>query len=70
MTETADFLVRAFLIRTGATAVMDIWAAARTWLRGSTPPDYALVGVRPTTMRRVIGGDDALHAVSVSSSAP
>jgi hypothetical protein len=27
MIETADFLVRAFLIGMGATAVMDIWAA-------------------------------------------
>jgi DUF2938 family protein len=44
MTETADILVRAFLIGMGATAVMDIWAAARKWLRGITPPDYGLVG--------------------------
>jgi hypothetical protein len=44
MTEPADFLVRAFLIGAGATAVMDIWAAARKWLRGITPPDYGLVG--------------------------
>jgi Protein of unknown function (DUF2938) len=44
MTETVDFLVRAFLIGMGATAVMDIWAAARKWLRGITQPDYGLVG--------------------------
>ena len=44
MTEAADFLVSAFLIGMGATAVLDIWAAARKWLRGVTPPDYGLVG--------------------------
>ena len=44
MTEAADFLLHAFLIGLGATAVMDIGAAARTRLRGTPPPDYGLVG--------------------------
>jgi hypothetical protein len=37
MTEPAEFMVRAVLIGTGATAVMDLWAAARKWLRGRRP---------------------------------
>jgi DUF2938 family protein len=44
MTEVANCLVHAFLIGMGATAVMDVGAAVRKWLRGVTPPDYALVG--------------------------
>jgi hypothetical protein len=44
MTEAADFLVQAFVIGSGATAVTDLGAVVRKWLRGVTPPDYALVG--------------------------
>jgi hypothetical protein len=43
MTEAADFLVHAFLIGAGATAVMDIVAIARKRL-GTPPADYGLVG--------------------------
>jgi hypothetical protein len=42
--EALDYLVRVVLIGAGATAVMDIWAAARKWLLGIPPLDYALVG--------------------------
>jgi hypothetical protein len=44
MNETADFLVRAILIGTGATAVMDLWAVARKRIMGVPSLDYALVG--------------------------
>ena len=44
MPEAVDYLVCALLIGAGATAVMDIWAAARKWLLGIPPPDYGLVG--------------------------
>ena len=44
MLESMDYLVCALLIGTGATAVMDIWAAARKWLLGVPLPDYGLVG--------------------------
>lgn len=44
MTEAANYLVCALMIGAGATAVMDIWAVARKWLRGIALPDYGLVG--------------------------
>ena len=44
MVEAADYLAGALLIGAGATAVMDIWAVARKWLRGVGLPDYGLVG--------------------------
>jgi hypothetical protein len=44
MAVAVDFLVRAVLIGTGATALMDIWAMARKRISGVAPPDYALVG--------------------------
>jgi hypothetical protein len=44
MIEATDFLVRAFLVGAGATAVLDISSAARRWLRGTPLPDYGLVG--------------------------
>ena len=39
-----SYLVCALLIGTGATAVMDIWAAVRRWLFGIPRLDYGLVG--------------------------
>jgi hypothetical protein len=42
--EALDYLMRAVLIGAGATAMMDIWAAARKWLLGIPPLDYGLVG--------------------------
>jgi hypothetical protein len=44
MLEMADDLVYAVLIGAGATAVLDVWSAARTWLIGEPSPDYGLVG--------------------------
>jgi hypothetical protein len=44
MPETLQYLVFALLIGAGATAVTDIWAAARKWVLGIAPPDYGLVG--------------------------
>ena len=44
MIEIADYLVCAVLIGVGATAVLDLWSAARTWLSGIPSPDYGLVG--------------------------
>ncbi len=43
-TETADYLVLAFLIGAGATAVMDLWSVARKRLFGIPSSDYGLVG--------------------------
>jgi hypothetical protein len=34
----------AILIGTGATAFLDLWSAARTWLFGTPMPDYGVVG--------------------------
>jgi hypothetical protein len=34
----------AILIGAGATAFLDVWTAARTWLFGTPAPDYGLVG--------------------------
>jgi hypothetical protein len=42
--EALNYLMFAVLIGTGATAVMDIWGAARKWLLGIPPLDYGLVG--------------------------
>lgn len=39
-----DGLIGTVLIGVGATAVMDLWAAARKRLLGIQAPDYALVG--------------------------
>lgn len=39
-----EFLVYALVIGAGATAVMDVWAVARTRLLGVPAPDYGLVG--------------------------
>lgn len=44
MPEAADFLVCAVLIGTGATALLDLWAAARERLLGRPSLDYGLVG--------------------------
>ena len=44
MAEPENYLICAFLIGAGATAVMDIWAVARQWLRGAASLDYGLVG--------------------------
>jgi len=42
--EAAEYLVRAVLIGAGATAVMDIWLAARKRLLGVPPLDSGLLG--------------------------
>jgi hypothetical protein len=44
MREAAEFLLHALLIGLGATAIMDLWAAARKSLLGAPSPDYGLVG--------------------------
>jgi hypothetical protein len=44
MAEMADDLVCAVLIGVGATAVLDLWSAARSRLLGEPWPDYGLVG--------------------------
>jgi hypothetical protein len=44
MSEVPDGVLSAIVIGAGATAVMDIWAAARKRLFGSPMPDYGLVG--------------------------
>ncbi|NIA67732.1 DUF2938 domain-containing protein [Pelagibius litoralis] len=44
MPEAIEYLLYALLIGAGATAVMDLWAAARAWLFDSPSLDYALVG--------------------------
>jgi hypothetical protein len=44
MPDMADHFVSAVLIGVGATAVLDIWSAARSWLLGAPWPDYDLVG--------------------------
>jgi hypothetical protein len=38
------FLTGAIFIGVGATALLDVWSAARAWLSGTPTPDYALVG--------------------------
>ncbi|MGY3486655.1 hypothetical protein ACVW1C_004538 [Bradyrhizobium sp. USDA 4011] len=44
MVDAVDFPVRAALIGTGATVVMDIWGLVRKRLLGIPSLDYALVG--------------------------
>lgn len=44
MSEALEYLARALPIGAGATALMDVVAAARTWLFGVPAADYALVG--------------------------
>ena len=44
MSEVLDYLLCALLIGAGATAVVDIWVAARKRLLGIPPVDYGLVG--------------------------
>ncbi len=44
MFEAAGYLTYAVLIGAGATAVTDIWTAARKRLLGTPPLDYDLVG--------------------------
>jgi hypothetical protein len=44
MRETLEYLVRALVIGTGATAFMDVAVTARKWLFGVPSADYALVG--------------------------
>lgn len=44
MPEAVNYLLCAVLIGTGATAVMDVWVAARKWLLGIPPLNYGLVG--------------------------
>jgi hypothetical protein len=39
-----NYLVCALVMGVGATAVMDLWAIARRWLFGVSPPNYGLVG--------------------------
>jgi Protein of unknown function (DUF2938) len=50
--EAVDYLVCALLTGAGATAVVDIWAAARKWLLGIPPLDYGLVGHRLAYLAR------------------
>jgi hypothetical protein len=44
MPEMLEYLVSAFLIGAGATAVMDVWTAVQKRLLRIAPLDYALVG--------------------------
>jgi hypothetical protein len=44
MDNATEYLKYAILIGTGATAVTDLWAAARKRLSGVAAPDYGLVG--------------------------
>ena len=44
MTGASNYLVAAVLVGTGATAFMDVVAAARKRLFGTAAPDYGLVG--------------------------
>jgi hypothetical protein len=44
VSEAQDFLVCTLLVGAGATAFLDLVAAARKWRLGTTPPDYGLVG--------------------------
>jgi hypothetical protein len=44
MSETAEFLVRAILIGSGATVVMDLWALLLRHVLGIQSLNYALVG--------------------------
>ncbi|MDQ9169605.1 DUF2938 domain-containing protein [Oxalobacteraceae bacterium R-40] len=39
-----DYLLQAFMVGMGATAVMDLWGIARKPLLGIAPPDYGMVG--------------------------
>jgi hypothetical protein len=39
-----NYLVCALVMGVGATAVVDLWAIARRWLFGVSPPNYGLVG--------------------------
>ena len=39
-----NYLVCALVMGVGATAVMDLWAIARRWVFGVSPPNYGLVG--------------------------
>jgi Protein of unknown function (DUF2938) len=44
VSETVIYVVSAFLIGTGATALTDVWGVLRKWLLGIPSPDYGLVG--------------------------
>jgi len=44
MTELTGYLMSAVLTGAGATALVDVWAAARKWLFGIPSLDYGLVG--------------------------
>jgi hypothetical protein len=44
MSTVIDFIAYAVPIGAGATAVLDLWTLGRTWLQGTAPPDYGLVG--------------------------
>ena len=39
-----DYLVCALVIGVGATVLVDLWAIARRWAFGISPPNYGLVG--------------------------
>ena len=39
-----DYLVCALVMGVGATVLVDLWAIARRWLFGVSPPNYGLVG--------------------------
>ena len=39
-----NYLVCALVMGVGATALMDLWAIARRWAFGTSPPNYGLVG--------------------------
>ena len=39
-----NYLVCALVMGVGATALMDLWAIARRWVFGVSPPNYGLVG--------------------------
>jgi hypothetical protein len=44
MSQLSEYLVCAVMIGTGATAVMDAWGIAGSWLFGLRPANYGLVG--------------------------
>ena len=44
MTNATNYLMCTLVIGLGATAFMDLWAAARKWLLGVPSSDYGLVG--------------------------
>jgi hypothetical protein len=55
----------AVLIGAGATALLDVWSAARAWLTGLAMPDYAAVGRWIASMAR-----GQFFHVAIAKSAP